>query len=257
MKKTFLSLFVLCSFIFVFAGISKSHKTYKIKTKTVHYVSGKDTVTAYLAEPAGQGKFPALIVIHEWWGLTPWIKGNADSFAKKGYIALAIDLYRGKVTNDPKVASELSRALPEDRAITDVKTAFDYLSRMPNVEKKKIGSIGWCFGGGFSLDAALNISSLAACSVNYGELVTEEKSLKKINCPVLEISGNKDVVVTPQSVSKFASAAKSAGKNVRTKIFSGVGHAFMNPANTKGYNKATADSAWEMIYAFLDKNLKK
>ncbi len=228
-----------------------------IKTSTVKYLSGKDTVSGFLASPVDKGEHPALIVIHEWWGLTPWVKNNAEDFAKKGYVALAVDLYRGKVTSDPEVAHELSRELPEDRAERDLKAAFSYLSSLTEVNKEKIGSIGWCFGGGYSLQTALMIPKLNACVINYGRLVTEKNSIDKINCPVLGIFGEQDRGIPPKSVKEFEDAMKKEGKNIKIVIYPKVGHAFMNPDNKGGYNKNAAGKAWLEIYSFLDKTLMK
>src|SRR5207237_3844196 len=98
---------------------------------------------------------------------------------------IATHLYRSKVTNTPELAHELSRGLPEDRAKRDLKAAFDYLSSQSNVKKDRIASIGWCMGGGFSLDAALLEPTLAATVINYGHLVTDQAELKKINAAIL------------------------------------------------------------------------
>jgi carboxymethylenebutenolidase len=227
-----------------------------IVTSTVWYVSGTDTVSAYLAVPKGERKFPALIVIHEWWGLTPWMKSNADSFAKKGYAALAIDLYRGKSTSDPKEAMDLVKNFSKERAIIDLKAAYNYLSGLSNVNTQKIGSIGWCFGGGYSFQAALNIPQLTLCIVNYGTLSSDKSIIKNIHCPMLCIFGDEDKAILPDSVKAFDKAAKDIGLNADVRFFPGVGHAFMNPGNKNGYKKETADLAWEDIFNFLDKNLK-
>src|SRR5512142_2416849 len=124
-----------------------------VKTETVSY--GPSKLTGYFALPAGKGPFPALIVIHEWWGLNDWVKEQAAKWADQGYAALAIDLYRGKVATTPDEAHELMRGVPEDRAKRDLRAAFDYLHSQKNVDGKRIGSIGWCMGGGYSLDTAL------------------------------------------------------------------------------------------------------
>ncbi len=239
------------------SDFTTSGKEYKIKTTTVKYLSGKDTVSAYLAVPEVKGKFPALIVIHEWWGLTPWMKQNAENFAKRGYVALAIDLFRGKVTNDPKEAMELVKALPKERAITDLKSAYAYLLKMNEVDTKRIGSIGWCFGGGYSFQAALNLPNLKTCVVNYGSLSSDENLIRNIHCPVQCNFGDEDKAIPPSEVRAFDAAAKKVGLNVTVNFFPGVGHAFMNPGNKTGYKKNIADEAWKDIYAFLDKTLKK
>src|SRR5438094_5785004 len=104
----------------------------EVTGKMITIKSGEDDIQAYLAVPEGKGPFPAIVVIQEWWGLNDWIKENAKRFAEKGYVALAPDLYRGKVTDEMKVASQFRKGMPQDRALRDLKGAVDYLSSMPN-----------------------------------------------------------------------------------------------------------------------------
>jgi carboxymethylenebutenolidase len=206
--------------------------------------------------PDGEGPFPGLIVIHEWWGLNSWIKQNADMFAGQGYVVLAIDLYRGKVAGSPEEAHEIMRALPEDRAVKDLKSAFQYLSSLEKTDKGNIGSIGWCMGGGYSLAAAMNIPDLKACVICYGRLVTEEESLEKIKSPVLGIFGEDDRGIPVADVRTFESALREDGKEVVINVYPGVGHAFMNPNNKNGYSEDTSNKAWEEIHQFLKDKLK-
>src|SRR5262249_15937003 len=140
--------------------------------ETVSYKSGPETVSGYLAAPEGPGKKPGLVVIQEWWGLNDFVKGKADAFTKQGYVALAVDLYRGKVTSDPSVAHQLMRGMPEDRAIRDLQAAVAYLKSRPDVDGKHIASIGWCMGGGYSLALALAEPTLSGTVIYYGPLVT-------------------------------------------------------------------------------------
>lgn len=229
----------------------------KIKTSWIEYKSGKETVRAYLAQPEGEGPFPALIVIHEWWGLNDWVKGNAEHFAKQGYVALAIDLYRGGVAASSDEAHELMRGVPEDRAARDLKAADAFLKTLTSVKKDRIGSIGWCMGGGYSLAAALNVRSLAACVICYGRLVTENDEIEKIPCPVLGIFGEDDRGITPESVREFEEVSSRAGRQVRTMIYPGAGHGFMNPNNKAGYRDSSATDAWKQILSFFESRLKK
>lgn len=239
-------------------GCSISTGSAKVSSSTVHYLSGKDTVSSYLCVPAGKGPFPAIIVIHEWYGLNDWVKQNARELAARGYVTLAVDLYRGKVASEPGLAHELMRGLPEDRAARDLVAAATYLKGRPVVNPQKIGSIGWCMGGGYSLAAALNIPDLAACVICYGRLVTDSSALAKIPCPILGLFGEEDQGITPQSVREFEAGAKHAGKDVSTTIYPGAGHAFMNPGNKNkpGYQPESAKDAWSKIYAFFAKTLK-
>jgi len=118
-------------------------------------------------------------------GLNDWVKDQAAKLADQGYVALAIDLYRGRVATTADVAHELMRGVPEDRAKRDLHAAFEFLQSQSNVKKNRIGAIGWCMGGGYALDVALQEPTLAAGVINYGHLATDADSLKKINAPIL------------------------------------------------------------------------
>ncbi len=221
----------------------------------VQYVSGRDTVSAYLSIPEEKDTFPAVILIHEWWGLNDWMKQNARSFAKRGYVTLAIDLYRGNSTTLPDEAHELMRGLPEDRVLRDLKAAFQYMKQQKKVEPTKIGIVGWCMGGGYSLTAAVNIPELAACVICYGRLVTDSTAIKSISCPVLGIFGDADRGIFPKDVKEFETLAQSLGKNVQTILYPNARHAFMNPNNESGYSVNAASEAWKRIFDFIDKSL--
>jgi len=225
--------------------------------KSVSYKSGDETVSAILYTPSGAGPFPALIVIHEWWGLNDWVKDQASKLADQGYVALAIDLYRGKVADNPDLAHELMRGLAPDRATRDLQAAYAFLASQPNVKKDRIGSIGWCMGGGVSLDAAINIPTLAATVVNYGHLVTDPAEIKKIQAPVLGLFGGQDRGIPPDDVKKFQQAMEQSGKKIEVKIYPDAGHAFENPNNKQGYRAQDAADAWQLTTAFLAANLKK
>lgn len=225
--------------------------------KSVSYKSGDETVSGMIYTPAGRGPFPALIVIHEWWGLNDWVKGQASKLADEGYVVLAIDLYRGKVADTPELAHELMRGVPEDRATRDLKAAFAYLAAQPNVKKDRIGAIGWCMGGGYSLDVALTEPSLAADVINYGHLATDPEELKKIHAPILGLFGGQDRGITPEDVKKFQAAMEKLGKKIEVKIYPDAGHAFENPNNKQGYRAEDAADAWQRTVIFLAGALKK
>jgi carboxymethylenebutenolidase len=227
------------------------------KSKEVSFMSNQDTVLGYLSLPKGEGEHPALILVHEWWGLTQWMKDNADIFAKKGYVALCVDLYRGKVTDKPDEAGKLAQSLNQEMANNDVVSAYNYLKTQPNVDVNRIGCIGWCMGGGFSLQSAINIPELKAAVVCYGHLTTDSTKLSKIQAPLLGIFGEDDKVIPPDAVKQFEHLLKAQGKSVKIYEYPKSGHAFMNQTNKTGYNKITTKEAWTKIYAFLEGNLKK
>jgi carboxymethylenebutenolidase len=225
-------------------------------TQTVSYSSGSETVSGYLALPAGDGKHPALIAIHEWWGLNDWVKDEAQKFAAQGYVVLAVDLYRGKVATTPDEAHELMRGVPDDRGLRDLEAAFAYLASRPDVDASKIADVGWCMGGGYSIKLAVDQPKLAACIVNYGPLPTDPANIAKIHARVMGNFGADDRGITPASVNAFDAAMKSAGKSTDIKIYDGAGHAFENPNNQEGYRPAATADAWTRMTAFLKKTLQ-
>jgi carboxymethylenebutenolidase len=246
-KALFLALTTLLAAAFAFAADSKS----------VSYKSGDETVQGVLYTPAGKGPFPALVVIHEWWGLNDWVKDQASRLADEGYVTLAIDLYRGKVATTPDMAHEIMRGVPEDRAKRDLHAAFEFLASQVNVKKDRIGSIGWCMGGGYSLDVALQEPTLAAAVINYGHLATDPDALKKINAPILGLFGAQDHGIPPDDVHKFEQMLKQLGKKIEVTIYPDAGHAFENPNNKDGYRPADAADAWKRTVDFLATSLKK
>ncbi len=225
--------------------------------KTVTYPSGNETVNGVLYTPPGKGPFPAVVVIHEWWGLAPWVKEQASKLADQGYVTLAVDLYRGKSTSDPAEARQLSGSLPKDRADQDLLAAVNFLKSQKDVDPKRIGTIGWCMGGGYALDLAIQDPALKAAVINYGRLSTDPEALKKIHASVLGIFGGQDRGIPPEAVHRFDDQMKSLGKKVTVNIYPDAGHAFQNPENKTGYRPQDAADAWQKIVAFLRTNLKE
>ena len=230
--------------------------TFAADGKPVSYKSGDETVNAVLYTPQGKGPFPALVVIHEWWGLNDWVKEQASKLADQGYVTLAIDLYRGKVATTPDQAHEIMRGVPNDRANRDLLAASSFLRSQKNVNPDKIGDIGWCMGGGYALDLAIADPKLKAAVINYGHLASDQATLKKVNAAILGIFGGLDQGIPPADVKKFEADLKSLGKPVEIKIFPDAGHAFENPNNKQGYRADDAKQAWELTTAFLAKYLK-
>ena len=224
--------------------------------KQVSYKSGDETVSGMLYTPPGQGRFPALVVIHECWGLNGWVKEQASNLADQGNVALAVDLYRGKVAATPDEAHELSRGLPHDRADRDLLAAASYLRSLKNVDPARIGSIGWCMGGGYSLDLALEDPHLAATVINYGRLATSVDSLKKIHAPILGIFGGQDRGIPVADVRNFEQQMKQLDKPIEIVVFPEAGHAFENPGNKTGYRAEDTAEAWTRTVAFLRRTLQ-
>jgi len=220
-------------------------------SKNVSYKSGDETVQAVIYTPEGKGPFPGIIVIHEWWGLNDWVKEQASKLSDQGYVALAIDLYRGKVATTPDEAHEIMRGVPEDRALRDLHAAVEYLKVQSNVKKDKIASIGWCMGGGYSLDVALQEPTLTAAVINYGHLASDSESLKKIRASVLGLFGGQDRGIPVDDVKRFEQALKQQGNKVEIVIYPNAGHGFENPNNKPGYRADDTADAWKRTVSFL------
>ena len=226
------------------------------KAGMVSYASGSETVSGYLSAPAGTGKKPAIVVIQEWWGLNDFIKRKAEGFAGKGYVALAPDLYRGKVTDDPDTAHQLMRGMPEDRAMRDLQAAVAYLRSRPDVDGKRIAAIGWCMGGGYSLKLALAEPDLAGVVLNYGSLVTDDAKIAGLKPPLLGNFGGKDQGISPENVQEFERKAKALSKPVDFKIYPEAGHGFASSKDPKVYRAEDARDADARADAFLARVLK-
>ena len=223
--------------------------------KDVSFKSSGDTVNAVAYLPDGKGPFPAVIVIHEWWGLNDWVKEQANKLADQGYLALAVDFYRGKVATTRDQAHELSRTSPS-RVVRDAQAAFAYLQSRPDVKKDKIGAIGWCWGGGYSLQLAIEEPTLAADVINYSDVSASAEELKKINAPILGLFGAHDQGITPDDVKKFGEQLNKLGKKGDITIYPDAGHGFQNPVNGAGYEPEDTADAWSKILMFFARHLK-
>ena len=225
-------------------------------------VSYYDNTTGYLVYPELSNNtqqqqpvlLPAVIMNHEWFGLNEHIKNQADILAKEGYVVLAVDLFRGEVTTDSNRAMELASSVRNnpDSAIDNLQSAVNYVKSLKMVNGSRIASLGWCFGGDWSLQLALNSAEnpLAATVIYYGRPVTDAASLSRIDWPILGIFGDQDQAISSESVKQFASALNESGITNEIYLYEGVGHAFANPSGGNYAPKETAD-AWHKTIAFL------
>ena len=246
-------------------NLDNSNLGVNLENRTVNYF---DQASGYLVYPAltkenkdsnnKNDTLPAVIMIHENKGLNDNIKKMANLLARNGYVVLAVDLFKGEVTTDRNRSSELSQYVRDnqDIATANLKSAVKYLSSLPNVNPEKIVSLGWCFGGGQSLQLALNSQDhpVAATIIYYGRLLTDNASLANIKWPVLGIFGDQDKSISVDSVKAFEMALNSNGIPNEIYIYKGVGHAFANPSGENYAPKETRD-AWQKTLAFLEKHV--
>ncbi|KKD39991.1 MAG: dienelactone hydrolase family protein [Limnoraphis robusta] len=230
-----------------------------VETESVTYgrLNNQDLV-GYLARPTeAKESLPALIVIHEWWGLNDNIKSMTSRLAGEGYVALAVDLYGGEVADNPEKARELVTAARnnEQPLKNNIRQAYQYLSQ--DKKAPKIASIGWCFGGTWSLNTALLFPEELDATVIYygGGIETNPNQLKALKMPILGIFAELDNNPSVETVRQFEAALKQVGKSPEIYIYENADHAFANPSGTR-YNAEAAEDAWKKTITFLNQHLK-
>lgn len=212
-----------------------------------------DGSRAYLSLPEGEPPHAAVLVIHEWWGLNDHIRHWTDRLAADGYAALAVDLYGGETADTPERAMELMRRVDPAAALEALRRAARFLDEDPRVRAPRRAVIGWCFGGGWALEAALSIEGWDAVVMYYGRPVTDPERLRSLDAPLLGIFGNEDDSIPPARVDEFEAALRDAGVTHRILRFDAP-HAFANPSGDR-YDQEAAGRAWEAVRAFLREHL--
>jgi len=220
------------------------------ESKTVTYF---DDTMGYLAKPVIDDDYPGMVMIHEWWGLNDNVKEMADKLASHGYVVLAVDLYDGDVATTSDQARQLVTSYDSKRGIQNMNSATSFL--IENYSSKNVGSIGWCFGGGQSLNLALNNDDMDATVIYYGSLVTDSETLSSISWPVLGIFAELDKGITSDSVNAFKSSLDELSIQNDIVIYPGVDHAFANPSGDR-YAPEESKDAWNRTVVFLESALK-
>jgi carboxymethylenebutenolidase len=198
---------------------------------------------------------PAIIVIHEWWGLNDNVRAMADRLAGEGYIVLAVDLFGGATATAPEQArQQMLRVVENPQAANEnMRQAYEFVNSTAGAPR--IGSLGWCFGGGWSLSTAMLFpDELDATVIFYGQVTDDEERLRPINSPILGLFGAQDQGITVESVQNFEAALERLRKNYDIHIYPGADHAFANPTGT-AYNAAAAEDAWQKTVEFLNLHL--
>jgi carboxymethylenebutenolidase len=223
--------------------------------QNVTFPSNGGTAHGYLAVP-GSGSGPGLIVIQEWWGLDDSIVDVANRFAAEGFVALAPDLYGGRVTHDEKEAATLMRQLVPAQAVKDLSGAVGYLLARPSVTGDSIGVVGFCMGGGFVLRLAAQAGEKVAAAVVFYGAVSPDEDLSGIRAAVQGHFGERDQSIPPQRArAQMEKIRAEAGVPVEV-YFYDAGHAFFNDRNLIGtYNQDAAKLAWTRTLDFLRSHL--
>ena len=231
----------------------------EINTQPVEFPNDQMTIKAFLARPAAaKDQLPAIVVIQEWWGLTDHIKDIAQRFAREGYVALAPDLYSRlgyKVTKDAGEAAKLMESLSSQAALRDLNAATKYLKQQPFVDGLRIGAVGFCMGGTFTLTMASHNSDIKASVPFYGKVPPIETFRYQL-CPVLYHYGAKDGWVTKQEVERLQQGLTQYGKPGMVHVYPEAGHAFFNDTRPEAYRAEDAKLAWDRTLQFFATHLR-
>ncbi len=229
----------------------------EVNSEAVAYASiDGERISGYLARPVAKRPTAGILVIHEWWGLNDNIESMARRLAGEGYLALAVDLYEGEVADNREDAARLARASRDnpDRGRENLRQAWEYLRKTEAVEK--IGVIGWCFGGGWSLETALMLGDgIDAAVIYYGRVVTDRDALAPLSSPVLGVFGALDEGIPVATVREFQATLDMLGKQASIHIYEDADHAFANPSGTR-YNEKAAEDAWAKTLTFFGQLLR-
>lgn len=224
------------------------------ETITYATIDGQD-ITGYLAQPeVAAENLPAIIAIHEWWGLNENIEAMARRLAGEGYTVLAVDLYDDAIATEPTAAKELLRSVMDNPgpAQDNLFQAQQFLQE--TYSAPTLGVVGWCFGGNWSLRAGLLLSDLDAVVIYYGQLLLAPEALDGLEAPVLGFFGEADSSIPVEDVENFEEILTGLGKPVEINLYPGVGHAFANPSG-QNYDAAAAEDAWDKMTAFFSAQL--
>ena len=211
--------------------------------------------TGYLAEP--DERRPGVVVLHEWWGLDDSMKKMVDQFAKDGFLAISPDLYHGDTTEQPDEAQQKLMALNMDQAVKEMKGAVDLLLNHPKCNGK-VGSVGFCAGGGLAVWAAASNPDIGAAVTYYYVMPHGKPDFSKIKGPVLGHFGTEDEFIPPDDAKALQKELQEAGVEAAFEFYEGGGHAFANDHNRLGtYHEGHAEKAWDKTVGFLKQHLSK
>lgn len=211
---------------------------------------------AFVAWPSGDKPAPAVIVVHEWWGLNTQIRRTARQIARQGYVAIVPDLYHGQVAGDAEAAHVLSRGLEDDRALADLDAALAWLAAEPRTRESRVGIVGFCMGGRLAQLMGSRSARIAAVVMFYGRPVTSAAEVAKLRGPLMGHFGAEDRGISSDRVAELGAALRTAGKDAQIFTYAGAGHAFMNDERDSFHPDASRQ-AWARTLSFLQQHLKR
>jgi carboxymethylenebutenolidase len=227
--------------------------------RMVSYPSEGVTVTAFVVGPKPAGRYPAIVIVQEWWGLNEHMKDVARRYAREGYVAVVPDLYSRlghKVTADPNEAGKLMQALEQADGLKDLNATLTYLRKVEGVDASRIGVTGFCMGGSYALMLPCTTPDIKAAAPFYGQVPNPDTPLKNLAAPILYIYGEEDGWITKADVQRLREALRKYNKAGEIKTYPGAPHAFFNDTRKDVYRPAAAEDAWKRVLAFFRQHLQ-
>jgi len=228
-----------------------------LRGEELRYLDGDENTVGYYVEPDGEGPFPAVILIHEWNGLVDRVREVADAMAAEGYVALAADLYQGRTGNNPEENMALVRESQADMdyVIRNLNAAAAYVRARPNVTGR-VGTVGWCFGGGIALSYGLGGENHDATAIFYGGLVDDPEALRAMDHEVYGTFAALDQGPSPEDVAGFEEALRAAGIENDLHIYDDVNHGFWLRVDEDPQTRGpAAEDAWGRLKAYFGRTL--
>jgi carboxymethylenebutenolidase len=223
-----------------------------MKVEILNFDTANGPTTAYVAMPDNaDANSKAIVLIQEWWGLNDHIKDIAARYAESGFVAIAPDLYRGKVTKDPQEASKLMHNLSTEDGLDTIKCAVEKAKETYGITK--FGITGYCMGGTFALRAACDLEEFSAAVPFYGD-IPDEEVLKRLHVPTIFIAGQRDAWITPAKVAQLETAASKNDLPVEVVSYD-ADHAFFNDTRTEVYDASAARDAWKRAVSLFNEKL--
>lgn len=227
----------------------------EVRTQSVEFPTDGAPMPGYLALPPGEEPFPAVVVVQEWWGLDSHIQDVARRFAGEGFVALAPDLYRGRVASEPDEAQKLMMALDMNRAGRELMGAADYLASQPYTRGRGMAAVGFCMGGGLALTLACDSPHIRAAALFYGINPNPVDKVRSLRGPVLAIYAEHDDWVNAKVREELRQALLRHNKEHEVIVYPGTQHAFFNDTRPSVHNAEASRDAWRRLLDLLRHSL--
>jgi carboxymethylenebutenolidase len=226
-----------------------------IQSESVEFGSNGSTTPGFLARPKGNGPFPGVIVVQEWWGLNDNIKDIAQRFAREGFAAFAPDLYHGVVVAEPDQAQKQMMQLDMPRASQELVKATEYLAEQSYITGRGIGAIGFCMGGGLAMTLATDTPLIRAVAPFYGATPEPIDKVQSLAGPVFAVFAEHDDWIGPPVREKLHQALEEHGKQFEIKVYPGTHHGFFNDTRMDVHDAQASEDAWKRVISLFRENL--